>query len=113
VWDEHAAPDANPNIKKPLKGTKYDDLCNTSEYVIIGERISVPTSQGLWQADRRVAKVEARLAQAAIAASQRAVGLSGETLAEAEARMRRTLRLQPPDRDPDDRRGGVRPRGGW
>ena len=26
VWDEHAAPDTNPNIWRPRKGTRYDDV---------------------------------------------------------------------------------------
>jgi hypothetical protein len=39
VWDTHAASEARPNIRKPRKGTRYDDLMNALEYPVIGERI--------------------------------------------------------------------------
>ena len=118
VWDEHAPSDAHPNVRKPKKGTRFDDLMNAGEYIVIGERISRPSHQEMWSADRRVAAMAQRVAQAAIAGAQRpgAVGPTGETLAEAERRLVRQVKLYK-DRDPADARrsptGGVRRRGGW
>ena len=31
IWDEHAVSDAHPNIRKPKKGTRFDDLMNAGE----------------------------------------------------------------------------------
>ena len=39
VWDDRAPSDRYPNIRKPKKGTRYDDLQNAGEYIVIGERI--------------------------------------------------------------------------
>lgn len=39
VWDGKAASDAHPNIRRPKKGTRYDDLMNALEYIVVGERI--------------------------------------------------------------------------
>jgi hypothetical protein len=44
IWDDKAPSDAHPNVRKPKKGTKYDDLMNSSEYVVIGERIPMAPS---------------------------------------------------------------------
>jgi hypothetical protein len=114
VWDEHAAPDANPNIRKPRKGTRYDDLMNAGEYIVIGERLSVPLHAEMWQADRKVAALAERVARAAVASTQRVEGPSGETLSEAEARMVRELK-QYRDSDRRDHRQGpaVGNRGGY
>jgi hypothetical protein len=115
VWDEHAPSDANPNVRKPRKGTRFDDLMNALEYPIIGEAIRKPSSQEMWSADRRVAKAAQRIASAAVAAVQRprATGPTGETLAEAERRLALHAR-QARDVDPADvRRHPVGRRGGW
>ncbi len=39
VWDSKAASDSHPNTRKPKKGTRYDDLQNALEYIVIGEAI--------------------------------------------------------------------------
>jgi hypothetical protein len=44
IWDDKAPPEANPNIRKPKKGTRYDDLMNALEYPIIGEHIPIAPS---------------------------------------------------------------------
>lgn len=123
IWDEHAAPDTNPNVRKPKKGTRYDDLMNAGEYIVIGERISKPLQQEMWAADKRMAATAQRVASAAIAASQRPaqVGVGGETMVEATARIVRAAKMAT-DHDPADHRygkgkyrkvaGGGR-RGGW
>ena len=116
VWDEHAASDAHPNIRKPKKGTRYDDLMNACEYLVIGEKISKPVGQEMWAADKRVAAMAQRVAAAAVAAARRpaAVGPTGETLEEAERRLIRESRRMR-DSDPADRRqgAGMGRRGGW
>lgn len=118
VWDEHAAPDGSPNIRKPKKGTRYDDVMNAVEYVVIGERISKPMAQEMWSADRRVAATAQRIAAAAVASVRRpeAVGPTGETLAEAERRIARESRLMVDHDRYDERKRGTGSfghRGGW
>lgn len=44
IWDTKAASDAAPNIRKPKKGTRYDDLMNAFEYGIIGEAVPIAQS---------------------------------------------------------------------
>lgn len=44
IWDTKAASEAKPNIRKPKKGTRYDDLMNALEYPVIGERIPLAPS---------------------------------------------------------------------
>jgi hypothetical protein len=44
IWDDKAPPEANPNIRKPKKGTRYDDLMNAFEYPVIGEHIPIAQS---------------------------------------------------------------------
>ena len=39
IWDTAAPSEARPNIRKPKKGTRFDDLMNAAEYVVIGEKI--------------------------------------------------------------------------
>lgn len=116
VWDEHAAPEGHPNIRRPKKGTRYDDLMNAAEYVVIGEQWSVPLAQELHRADARMAAAAQRVAQATIAESRRAVGPTGETLAEVERRLAQAARLHR-DRDASDARRGrdesFGRRGGW
>jgi len=51
IWDTKAPSEAAPNIRKPKKGTRYDDLMNAFEYPLIGEAIPLaPTVQQLMQA---------------------------------------------------------------
>lgn len=51
IWDTKAASEDKPNIRKPKKGTRYDDLMNAFEYPLIGEGIPLaPTVQQLMQA---------------------------------------------------------------
>ena len=113
IWDEHAASDAHPNVRKPKKGTRFDDLMNAGEYIVIGERIRKPQSQEMWAADKRVAAMAQRVAQAAIAGTMRAVGPTGETLQEVEQRLIKSLKQMPKDRDPADKRAVSAGRGGW
>jgi len=101
IWDEHAALDSLPNVKRPKKPTDYDDLMNCLEYVVIGERLSVPSHQEMWRADKKVAAITERALQSVLA--ERVEGPTGETLAEAEARIVRANRLHK-DHDPRDRR---------
>lgn len=44
IWDDKAPPDANPNVRKPKKGTRYDDLMNALEYPVVGESIPLAPS---------------------------------------------------------------------
>lgn len=39
IWDTKAPSEAAPNVRKPKKGTRYDDLMNAFEYPVIGEAI--------------------------------------------------------------------------
>ncbi len=116
IWDEHAASDANPNVRKPKKGTRYDDLMNALEYLVIGEQIRKPVGQEMWAADKRVAAMATRIASAASAAAVKPhLGPTGETLQQAEARIAREQKLHK-DHDRGDRRrnaGGMGQRAGW
>jgi len=113
IWDDHAASDAHPNVRKPRKGTRFDDLMNAGEYVVLGEKIRKPMAQEMYAADKRVAAMAQRVAHAAVAGTMRAVGPTGETLAEVEARLVREVKLMRKDRDPADRRVRIGGRGGW
>jgi len=44
IWDDKAPSDAHPNVRKPKKGTRYDDLMNALEYPVIGEHIPIAPS---------------------------------------------------------------------
>lgn len=44
IWDDKAPSDAHPNIRKPKKGTRYDDCMNALEYIVIGEGIPLAPS---------------------------------------------------------------------
>ena len=113
VWDDHAPPQGQPNVRRPKKGTRYDDFMNCSEYIVIGERISVPQHAEMWAADRRVAAAMERVAAATIASTKRVVGPTGETMAEAELRlMRERARFKDVDRR-DRRQPVVGGRGGY
>lgn len=51
IWDTKAPSEAAPNVRKPKKGTRYDDLMNAFEYPVIGEAIPLAaTVQQLLQA---------------------------------------------------------------
>ena len=39
IWSKAAISDAHPNIRKPQKGTRFDDLMNALEYIVTGEQI--------------------------------------------------------------------------
>lgn len=98
IWDTKAASEDKPNIRKPKKGTRYDDLMNALEYPVIGEAIplAVTVSQLLQ-------------AQAAYQTAPEREALQ-RTLEEVRA-----LRSQQKDSDPYDRRmraGGGSRRGG-
>lgn len=89
IWDDKALSDAHPNIRKPKKGTRYDDLMNAGEYVITGENLSVPLQAEMLRAEQRLALVAQRLAaqqaEQMLARAQR--GPTGETLLEAATRI--------------------------
>ncbi len=120
VWSELLASDANPNVRKPKKGTRYDDLMNSGEYVVIGMKLTVPKEQQMVQAEQRLRILGERAQRAHLAATRNAElvelgrGPTGETLEEAMARIQRAQRLLPPDRDAADRRvSQVGQRGGY
>ena len=118
VWDEHASPDGQPNIRKPKKGTRYDDLMNAAEYIVIGEQWSVPLAQEMHAADAKMADAARRVAQSAIVDRAQAVGPTGETLAEVERRLALAARLHRDTDRSDARRGrdldvSNGGRGGW
>jgi hypothetical protein len=89
IWDDKALSDAHPNIRKPKKGTRYDDLMNAAEYVITGESISVPLQADMLRAEQRLALVAQKLAaeQYERTFNRAAVGPTGETLLQATARI--------------------------
>lgn len=98
IWDDKAPSEANPNIRKPKKGTRYDDLMNALEYPVLGERIPLaPTVGQLTQASAQYQHAPERMAlQATIAAAK-------------------DLRRQQRDSDPYDKqygRGAARGRRG-
>ena len=98
VWSELQASDANPNVRKPQKGTRYDDLMNSGEYVVIGRKLTVPREQEMISAERRMRVLGERIATSHSAAARMAElieasrGPTGETMEEAEARLVRELR---------------------
>jgi len=81
---------------------------NALEYPVIGEHISVPTEALLINADKRLALLANRQSEAKLQrqARDRQVGSNGETMYEAETRIRRLNRLHL-DNDPaeQERRG--------
>jgi hypothetical protein len=116
VWSDKALSDAHPNIRKPQKGTRYDDLMNAMEYVIDGEQITVPTDAEMLRESDRLILTARRLAQVSRdqIANRAARGPTGETFAEAEARIAKLNRAHR-DTDPADKRlgrGHYRTRGG-
>lgn len=113
VWQDKAPSDTAPNVRAPRKGTRYDDLMNSSEYVIIGERITVPLASAMWRADAKVAKLAQQDARQAVALAGRQVGPTGETLAEAERRIARQLKTYRDHDTPRKRPTQTGGRGGW
>lgn len=89
VWDERKNLRANPNIRSPKKGTRYDHTMNCLEYIVVGARIpSKPRSAELEKAAARHVPAIQRVHQASVKAEQRVI---------------RNLQR---DRDPDDARHG-------
>lgn len=114
IWDDKALPDSRPNIRKPKKGTRYDDLMNAFEYGITGENISVPQTAEMLRAEQRL-EIRARKEIARIEARRTQAGRDGETLPEAAARISKLNRAAR-DHDPMDRprtHVGVGGRGGY
>ncbi len=118
IWDDKALSDAHPNIRKPKKGTRYDDLMNAGEYIVTGEQFSVPMQNQMLRAEQRMALVARRLAaqEAEKLQSRGAVGPTGETLLQAATRIAKHNKAHR-DLDRQDRRAsqatGRRGRGGW
>jgi hypothetical protein len=118
IWDEKAISDAHPNIRKPKKGTRFDDLQNSFEYVITGESLSVPLRNEMLRAEQRLSLVAQRLAaqQAEQLANRAATGPTGETLRQAAARIAQQNKVNR-DIDPQERQRArtslSRGRGGW
>jgi len=44
IWSRGALSDAHPNLRKPQKGTRFDDLMNAFEYIVTGEQIPTAPS---------------------------------------------------------------------
>ena len=89
IWDDKAPSDAHPNIRKPKKRTRFDDLMNAFEYGVIGENIPIaPSVQMLQQAVAQYQSAPER-----------------EALQEQIAQSRQ-LRLAQRDHDPSDRVSG-------
>lgn len=87
IWSKGALSDAHPNLRKPQKGTRFDDLMNAFEYIVTGEQIpSAPSVQVLAQAQAHYQT-----------APQRAI-------LQKQMEDARLLRLQQRDSDPHDRR---------
>lgn len=107
IWDEKAISDAHPNIRKPKKGTRFDDVMNAAEYIVTGESLSIPLKAEMLQADQRRALAARRLAaeQAEQLFNRGAVGPSGETLNQAMARIHAQNKMNR-DADRSDARWG-------
>lgn len=86
IWDEHALSDAHPNVRKPKKGTRYDDLMNALEYGITGEDIHVPQMAEMLRAEQRLA-LRARKELARLHERRDQAQPTGETLLEAHKRI--------------------------
>jgi hypothetical protein len=88
IWDDKARSDRYPNLRKPKKGTRYDDLQNAGEYVVIGEQIPMAlTVQQLATAAARYQSAPERQQLQQLIASRKA------------------LRQEQKDTHPDDRGG--------
>jgi hypothetical protein len=91
IWSKGALSDAHPNIRKPQKGTRFDDLMNALEYIVTGEQIPAAPSVGMLTA----------------ATAQYQSAPEREIL-KRQMEQSRLLRQQQKDRDPSDRRFGSR-----
>lgn len=87
IWGDKAPSDDKPNIRKPKKGTNYDDLMNALEYIVTGEQIPAAPS----------------VKMLAHAAAQYQTAPQREILRK-QIEDARLLRLQQRDRDPSERR---------
>ena len=83
VWSEHAAPDTNPNIRKP-KRAPATTICDRQRVTMIGQRITVPQDAQMLRADRRLAIPSQTQAEQSANDDHRPalVGPTGETMAE-------------------------------
>ena len=91
IWSKGAISDAHPNIRKPQKGTRFDDLMNALEYIVTGEQIpAAPSVKMISQA-----------------AAQYQTAPEREILRK-QIEDARLLRIQQRDVDPSDRRFGPR-----
>lgn len=87
IWSKGALSDAHPNIRKPQKGTRFDDLMNAFEYIVTGEQIpAAPSVQMLAQATAQYQTAPER------------------EILRRQIESSRQLRRQQADRDPSDRR---------
>lgn len=95
IWSKSPPSDAHPNLRKPQKGTRFDDLMNALEYIVIGEQIpNAPSVQLITQATARYqTEGERRILQQ-------------------QVQLARDLRKQQMDHDPADERGRSRGRRG-
>lgn len=89
IWSKGALSDAHPNIRKPQKGTRFDDLMNALEYGVIGEQI--PAAPSL----RMLAQAQAHYQSSA-----------EREILRKQLESARLLRQQQRDVDPSDRRVG-------
>lgn len=105
IWDDKSHSDAHPNIRKPKKGTRFDDLMNAAEYIVTGENLSVPLQAEMLHAEQRRAIAARRLAaeQAEQMFNRGGVGPSGETLLQAATRIQQQNK-QARDHDRQDKR---------
>lgn len=87
IWDTKAPSEHKPNIRKPKKGTRYDDLMNALEYVVIGEQIPLAPSVKV------VAQAQAQYQTAA-----------DRAMLQAQIEEIKLLRQQQKDHDPYDAR---------
>lgn len=112
IWEDKALSDAHPNIRKPKKGTRYDDLMNAGEYVVTGEGLSVPMQNQMLRAEQRMALIARRIAaqDAERVANRGATGPTGETLLEAMTRVQKQNKANRDDRPL--RKGGYSPYSG-
>ena len=91
IWSKGALSDAHPNIRKPQKGTRFDDLMNAWEYIVTGKQIpNAPSVAMLAHAQARYQTAPER------------------EILKRQMEQSRLLRAQQRDRDPSDRKVGPR-----
>lgn len=87
IWSKGALSDAHPNLRKPQKGTRFDDLMNALEYIVTGEQIpSAPSVSMLAHATAQYQNAPDR------------------EILRKQIEQSRLLRRQQRDSDPSDRR---------